>query len=94
MYTLYVGNFDKATETLSTWTKKSPAMAAVIEEIQVSFSFFSCIRLNCPTIKKLLIIRTSYLLAQSVEHSTTTREVVDSITGDRTNTLSLKITEK
>ena len=40
MYTLYVGNFDKATETLSTWTKKSPAMAAVIEEIQVSFSFF------------------------------------------------------
>ena len=37
MYTLYVGNFDKATETLSTWTKKSPAMAAVIEEIQVSF---------------------------------------------------------
>ena len=45
MYTLYVGNFDKATETLSTWTKKSPAMAAVIEEIQVSFSFFSCIRL-------------------------------------------------
>ena len=90
MYTLYVGNFDKATETLSTWTKKSPAMAAVIEEIQVSFSFFSCIRLNCPTI----IIRTSYLLAQSVEHSTTTREVVDSITGDRTNTLSLKITEK
>ena len=39
MYTLYVGNFDKATETLSTWTKKSPAMAAVIEEIQVSLSF-------------------------------------------------------
>ncbi|CAH3158676.1 unnamed protein product, partial [Porites evermanni] len=36
MYTLYVGNFDKATETLSTWTKKSPAMAAVIEEIQKS----------------------------------------------------------
>lgn len=50
MYTLYVGNFDKATETLSTWTKKLPAMAAVIEEIQVSCSFFSCIRLNFPTI--------------------------------------------
>lgn len=36
MYTLYVGNFDKATETLSTWMKKSPAMTAVIEEIQKS----------------------------------------------------------
>ena len=37
MYTLYVGNFDKATETLSTWMKKSTAMAAVIEEIQVIY---------------------------------------------------------
>ena len=39
MYTLYVGNFDKATETLSTWMKKSPAMTAVIEEIQVEGVF-------------------------------------------------------
>ena len=39
MYTLYVGNFDKATETLSTWMKKSPAMTAVIEEIQVERVF-------------------------------------------------------
>lgn len=65
MYTLYVGNFDKATETLSTWTKKSPAMAAVIEEIQVSFSFFSCIRLNCPTIKKV-VNNQNYLFISSV----------------------------
>jgi len=36
MYTHYVGNFDKATETLSLWTKKSPIMAALIDEIQVS----------------------------------------------------------
>ncbi|KAL9960565.1 hypothetical protein ACROYT_G034040 [Oculina patagonica] len=36
MYTLYVGNFDKATETLSLWTKKSPTMAGVIDEIQKS----------------------------------------------------------
>ena len=36
MYTHYVGNFDKATETLSLWTKKSPVMAALIDEIQVS----------------------------------------------------------
>ena len=36
MYTHYVGNFDKATETLSLWTKKSPTMAALIDEIQVS----------------------------------------------------------
>ena len=79
MYTLYVGNFDKATETLSTWTKKSPAMAAVIEEIQVSFSFLSYIRLNFLTINKLLIIRTSFLLAQSVEYLTTEREVAGSI---------------
>ena len=39
MYTLYVGNFDKATETLSTWMKKSAAMTAVIEEIQVEGIF-------------------------------------------------------
>ena len=39
MYTLYVGNFDKATETLSTWMKKSPAMTAVIEEVQVERVF-------------------------------------------------------
>lgn len=36
MYTHYVGNFDKATETLSTWMKKSAAMTAIIEEIQKS----------------------------------------------------------
>ena len=36
MYTHYVGNFDKATETLSLWTKKSPVLAALIDEIQVS----------------------------------------------------------
>jgi len=38
MYTHYVGNFDKATETLSLWTKKSPPMAALIDEIQVSLN--------------------------------------------------------
>ena len=37
MYTDYVGNFDKATETLSLWTKKLPTMAALIDEIQVSY---------------------------------------------------------
>lgn len=38
MYAHYVGNFDKATETLSLWTKKLPTMAALIDEIQVSYS--------------------------------------------------------
>ena len=38
LYTHYVGNFDKATETLASWIKKSPTMAAVIEEIQVRYA--------------------------------------------------------
>lgn len=38
MYAHYVGNFDKATETLSLWTKKLPTMAALIDEIQVRYS--------------------------------------------------------
>ena len=94
MYTLYVGNFDKATETLSTWTKKSPPMAAVIEEIQVSFSFLSYIRLNFLTINKLLIIRTSFFISS-------VGRVLDYRAGgrgfhchDKTNTQGLKITEK
>ena len=43
LYTHYVGNFDKATETLASWIKKSPTMAAVIEEIQVRYATkFEC----------------------------------------------------
>ena len=38
LYTHYVGNFDKAIETLASWIKKSPTMAAVIEEIQVRYA--------------------------------------------------------
>ena len=41
LYTHYVGNFDKATETLASWIKKSPTMAAVIEEIQVRYEIFN-----------------------------------------------------
>lgn len=35
LYTAYIANFDKSSETLAAWTKKSPKFAAIIEEIQV-----------------------------------------------------------
>ncbi|EDO48185.1 predicted protein, partial [Nematostella vectensis] len=36
MYSAYVGNFDKANETVSVWLKKLPKFASVINEIQRS----------------------------------------------------------
>jgi len=35
IYTAYIANFDKSSETLSTWTKKSPKFASIIEDVQV-----------------------------------------------------------